>query len=63
MLRRQFLTLAGAGATSVFFIPLKALYTREAKGDSAWARLWATKKDPNGLLDLPTGFQYRAFLG
>jgi secreted PhoX family phosphatase len=61
--RRQFLTLAGAGATSaVFLSPLKALYTREAKGKivlgQGYGRL---QKDPNGLLDLPTEFQYRAF--
>jgi len=39
---------------------LKALYTRAKGKNSAWAG-WATAKDPNGLLDLPTGFQYRAF--
>ncbi len=61
--RRQFITLAGAGAASaVVLSPLKALYTREAKGKSVLGQGYgALQKDPNGLLDLPTGFQYRTF--
>lgn len=61
--RRQFFTLAGAGAASaVLASPLKALYSREARGKSVVGQGYGPlKTDPNGLLDLPTGFQYRAF--
>lgn len=61
--RRQFITLAGAGAASaVLLSPLKALYTREARGKSVLGQGYGSlQKDPNGLLDLPAGFQYRAF--
>lgn len=42
--------------------PLKALYAREAQGQSIRSRGYgALRPDPNGLLDLPRGFQYRAF--
>ena len=61
--RRQFFTLAGAGtATAVLASPLKALYARPARGrlvrGGGYGNLIV---DPNGLLDLPKGFQYRAF--
>ncbi len=53
--RRQFITLAGAGsASAVVLSPLKALYTREAKGKSVLGSGYGSlQKDPNGLLDLP----------
>jgi uncharacterized protein len=61
--RRQFFTLAGAGAaTAVLASPLKALYAQQAKGQLVRGGGYgALVPDPNGLLDLPKGFQYRAF--
>lgn len=61
--RRQFFTLAGAGtATAVLASPLKALYARQANGQSSYGGGYgALVPDPNKLLDLPKGFQYRAF--
>jgi secreted PhoX family phosphatase len=61
--RRQFVTLAGAGAaTAILASPLKALYAAPARGrlvrGGGYGKL---VPDPNGLLDLPEGFQYRAF--
>lgn len=60
--RRQFFTLAGAGAASaVLASPLKNLYAREARGLSVRGGGYGPLvPDPNGLLDLPRGFQYRA---
>lgn len=61
--RRQFLTLASAGAAStVVFSSLQYLYAEANSG-----RLPKTigygplQKDPKGLLDLPKGFKYRTF--
>ncbi|HEY9727301.1 MAG TPA: alkaline phosphatase PhoX [Chroococcales cyanobacterium] len=61
--RRQFFSLAGAGAaTTVLASPLKALYARQANGLSVHGGGYgALVPDPNKLLDLPPGFQYRAF--
>lgn len=61
--RRQFFALAGAGAScAVLAAPLKALYSREASGKKVFGKGYgALQTDPNGLLDLPKGFQYRAF--
>lgn len=61
--RRQFFTLAGASAAGTVLVsPLKALYAREAQGKSIRGRGYGPlQPDPNGLLDLPRGFQYRAF--
>lgn len=61
--RRQFFTLAGAGAASaVIASPLKALYAREANGlPMRGGGYGPLISDPNGLLDLPRGFQYRVF--
>jgi len=61
--RRKFLVLAGVGAAgAVLAQPLKALYAREALGLSLRGIGYGPlKKDPRGLLDLPAGFQYRAF--
>jgi len=61
--RRQFLALAGtSAASSVLVAPLKQLFAREVRGQSVWSKGYGPlKKDPRGLLDLPAGFQYRAF--
>lgn len=61
--RRQFFTLAGAGAaTTVLASPLKALYAQQAKGRSSQGGGYGELvPDPNNLLELPRGFQYRAF--
>jgi len=61
--RRHFFALAGASAASTLLAsPLKALYAQAAHGQSIRAEGYGSlQKDPNGLLDLPTGFQYRAF--
>lgn len=61
--RRQFFTLAGAGAaTAVLASPLKKLYARQASGlPIRGGGYGSLVKDPNNLLDLPAGFQYRVF--
>lgn len=61
--RRQFFALAGASAAgSVLVLPLKALYARQASGlPIRGIGYGPLQPDPNGLLDLPPGFQYRAF--
>lgn len=61
--RREFVSLVGASAAGTILVsPLKALYAREAQGQSIRSRGYgALRPDPNGLLDLPRGFQYRAF--
>jgi hypothetical protein len=61
--RRQFFTLAGAGAaTAVLASPLKALYARQIRGLLVRGGGYGDLvPDPNGLLDLPQGFQYRVF--
>jgi len=61
--RRQFLALAGTGAaSSILAAPLKQLFAREVRGQSVWSKGYGPlKKDPQGLLDLPAGFQYRVF--
>ncbi len=61
--RREFVSLVGASAAGAVLVsPLKALYAREAQGQSIKSRGYgALLPDPNGLLDLPRGFQYRAF--
>lgn len=61
--RRKFLTLAGTGvATATFASPLKTLHARMMRGENVMAKGYgALVKDPNGLLDLPAGFQYRVF--
>ncbi|NMG10952.1 alkaline phosphatase PhoX [Brasilonema sp. UFV-L1] len=60
--RRQFFTLTGAtAATIVAGDALKGLYAR-AQGTSLTSYGYGSLvKDPNGLLDLPPGFQYEAF--
>ncbi len=61
--RRKFFALASVGASyAVLADPLKALYAREAGGRPIVGQGYGPlQADPNGLLDLPKGFQYRAF--
>ena len=53
----------GASAVGVVAAsPLEALYARAAQGQSVLGEGYgALVPDPNGLLELPRGFQYRAF--
>lgn len=61
--RREFVSLAGASAAGTVLVsPLKAFYAREAQGQSIRGIGYGSlQPDPNNLLDLPRGFQYRAF--
>ncbi|MBU7584716.1 MAG: DUF839 domain-containing protein [Nostoc sp. TH1S01] len=61
--RRKFFTLAGASAAGTLLAsPLEALYARQANGQPIFGTGYgALVPDPNGLLDLPQGFQYRTF--
>ncbi|MBE9210859.1 DUF839 domain-containing protein [Nostoc sp. LEGE 06077] len=61
--RRKFFTLAGASAAGTLLAsPLEALYARQANGQPIFGTGYgALVPDPNGLLDLPPGFQYRTF--
>lgn len=61
--RRHFFALAGASAAgSVLASPLKALYARQDSGKPVRGLGYGPlQPDPNGLLDLPPGFKYRAF--
>lgn len=61
--RRKFFALAGASAAGTLMVsPLEALYARKANGQSVFSGGYGPLlPDPNGLLDLPEGFQYRAF--
>ena len=61
--RRKFFALASVGAScAVLADPLKALYAREAGGRPIVGQGYGSlQADPNNLLDLPKGFQYRAF--
>jgi uncharacterized protein len=55
--RRQFFTLAGASATgAVLLSPLQAFYAKPAIAAGPYGNLVT---DPNGVLDLPSGFTYR----
>lgn len=61
--RRQFLTLAATGV-GLALLPegLQLLYQRAARGQSVAGKGFGPLvKDPQGLLDLPAGFQYRVF--
>jgi len=61
--RRSFFVLAGAStAGTILAAPLKELYAKQARGESIKGIGYGSlQPDPNGLLDLPFGFQYRAF--
>ena len=60
--RRKFFALAGASAAgTVMMSPLQALYARKANGQAVFGKGYGPLiPDPNGLLDLPRDFQYRA---
>ncbi|WP_427160404.1 alkaline phosphatase PhoX [Aliinostoc sp. HNIBRCY26] len=58
--RRKFFTLAGASAAgTVLASPLEGLIARKAFGQVVVNKYGNLIPDPNGLLDLPSGFQYR----
>ena len=59
--RRNFLGLTGVGAASfVLASPLKNLYANFAKGQSTVNKKFGSLvRDPQGVIDLPKGFQYR----
>ncbi|MGF1485566.1 MAG: alkaline phosphatase PhoX [Prochloraceae cyanobacterium] len=61
--RRNFLTLAGASAATVVLAsPLKNLYANVKAGKTISSEGFGNlTRDPQGILDLPAGFQYRAF--
>ncbi|WP_299409689.1 alkaline phosphatase PhoX [Acaryochloris sp. IP29b_bin.148] len=61
--RRHFLSIAGAGcAGTLIGAQLHHLFTRAANGASIEAEGYGPLiPDPHRLLDLPRGFQYRAF--
>lgn len=61
--RRSFFTLVGAGAASTILVsPLQSFYKRALAGETPMGEGYGPLiPDPNGLLDLPTGFRYRAF--
>jgi hypothetical protein len=59
--RRRFFTLAGTSAAGVILaMPLKNLYAKSASGKSTLGEGFGKLiPDPNGILDLPKGFQYK----
>jgi uncharacterized protein len=64
--RRKFFTLAGASAATSALVsplaPLEALYARGREGRPMPSNGYGPLiPDPNGLLDLPRGFTYKAF--
>jgi hypothetical protein len=61
--RRKFLTLAGTTATSTILAgPLQKLYANANTGQVFSGKGFGPlQKDPQGILDLPKGFQYQAF--
>ncbi|HEY9799636.1 MAG TPA: alkaline phosphatase PhoX [Leptolyngbyaceae cyanobacterium] len=61
--RRKFFTLAGAStAGTLLASPLEGLIARKANGQAVFGGGYGPLvKDPNGLLDLPAGFQYVTF--
>jgi uncharacterized protein len=58
--RRKFFSLAGIGvASTVLATPLKNLYLKSARGEAITSKKFgALQPDPQGVLDLPAGFQY-----
>lgn len=61
--RRQFLTLVGGSAAgAIVMSPLQTIFAQRAMGQSILAEGYGDLvKDPEGILDLPAGFRYRAF--
>ena len=61
--RRNFLMISGAGlASALAFDPLRKASRVDAKQPILSDKYGALRKDPNGLLDLPEGFQTSEFL-
>ncbi|MCC5642633.1 PhoX family protein [Nostoc sp. CHAB 5824] len=61
--RRKFFAIAGTTAASTLLAsPLEGLLARQANGQPVFGGGYGSLvPDPNGLLDLPAGFQYRTF--
>ncbi|MGF1600533.1 MAG: alkaline phosphatase PhoX [Thermosynechococcaceae cyanobacterium] len=60
--RRRFLTVAGVTAGTALAQPLQLFHQRASLAQSLQGQGYGPlAKDPRGLLDLPNGFQYRAF--
>lgn len=61
--RRQFLTLVGGSAAgAIVMSPLQTIFAQRAMGQSLRAEGYGPLiKDPEGIIDLPAGFKYRAF--
>ena len=61
--RRRFLTLTSASAAGVVIAsPLKKLYARSSMSKSLFTKGFGELvSDPQGIFDLPPGFQYRVF--
>ncbi|WGV25314.1 alkaline phosphatase PhoX [Halotia branconii] len=60
--RRKFFAIAGASAAGTLMAsPLEGLLARKAFGQKLGRGYGSLVPDPNGLLDLPRGFQYRTF--
>ncbi|MCC5657024.1 PhoX family protein [Nostoc sp. XA010] len=59
--RRKFFAIAGTTAAGTLLAsPLEGLLARQANGQPVFGRGYGPLvPDPNGLLDLPAGFQYR----
>ncbi|MGB5713862.1 MAG: alkaline phosphatase PhoX, partial [Waterburya sp.] len=59
--RRKFVSLAGIGVGSaVLATPIKNLYRNLIQGKPAFAeKVGSLIRDPQGILDLPAGFQYK----
>ena len=59
--RRKFVSLAGIGVGSAVLVePMKNLYANLALGKPAFAdKIGSLIPDPQGILDLPAGFQYK----
>ncbi|MEA5503297.1 alkaline phosphatase PhoX [Halotia wernerae UHCC 0503] len=60
--RRKFFAIAGASAAGTLMAsPLEGLLARKAFGQKLGRGYGPLLPDPNGLLELPRGFQYRTF--
>ncbi len=60
--RRKFFAVAGTTAVGTLMVsPMEGLLARQAFGRKFGKGYGALVPDPNGLLDLPAGFQYRTF--
>ncbi len=60
--RRKFFAVAGTTAVGTLMVsPMEGLLARQAFGRKFGKGYGPLLPDPNGLLDLPAGFQYRTF--